>query len=135
MRDHVFELRPGQLTVLAEVGDPEVDISIRDVGGVPLQERLDESDDLGDRFGGTRFEIGSTEPEGVRILEEPCRRLFRQLSARDPLLAGLEVDLVVDVGDVVDQRHLVAGRTKPAPKPHSEDERSRVPHVDSLVHG
>ena len=73
------------------------------------------------------------EAEVVRVLEEPRCRLLRELAASDALLRRLGVDLVVDVGDVVHQRHLVARVTEPAPEPHAKYERPRVAHVNALV--
>ena len=43
------------------------------------------------------------------------------------------VDLVVDVGDVLGERHLVAAALEPALEPHRDHERARVADVDALV--
>ena len=135
LRDHLLELRAGQPPVVGEAGDAEVDVAVRRVGHVPLEQLLDELDDLRDRLGRARLEVGPPEAEVARVLEEPLRRPLGQLAARDSLLRGLGVDLVVDVGDVVDERHVVARLAQPVAEPHAEDERPRVADVDALVHG
>ena len=63
------------------------------------------------------------------------QRVARSASslARHALGAGGVVDLVVHVGDVLDELRLVALLAQPVPHPEENDVRSRVPDVDPLV--
>ena len=67
--------------------------------------------------------VGPAEAERVRVLEVPLRRARGELGAR---VRRRLVDLVVDVGDVVDERGVVAARAEPVPQPHADDVGPRV---------
>ena len=81
--------------------DAEVDVALDRVGEAALDELLDERDDLRDVLGHLRQVVGHPEPEVADVLEVPGGRALGELGAR--ARRGL-VDLVVDVGDVVDER-------------------------------
>ena len=122
----------GQPPVLREARDPEVDVALDRIREVERDELLDQRDDLGDRLGRLRFVVGPPEPEAVRVLEVPARRVLGELRARS---GRRFVDLVVDVGDVDDERRLVALVLEPALQPEREDgDREGVADVDALVH-
>ena len=80
--------------------------------------------------------VGSTSgrprPSSDGVLDVPPRRVGGQRRAGPRRRV---VDLVVDVRDVLDERHVVAPLAQPAPQPHRDDERPRVPDVDPLVDG
>ena len=135
LRDHVLEPRAGEPSVLREARDAEVHVAVRDIRFLSIDELLNEPQDLGDRLGRAGLDVGASKPEGIRVLEEPCRGALRQLPARNALLHGLGIHLVVDVRDVVYERDLVTPAKEPAPKPHPEHERPRVADVDPLVDG
>ena len=46
------------------------------------------ADDLGDRLGRARLEVGTPEAEIVRVLEEPRGRALGELAAPDPWRAA-----------------------------------------------
>ena len=75
---------------------------------------------------------GMPEAEIGRVLEVPLGRLRGELRA---LARRRVVDLVVDVRDVVDERHVVAAQLQPRAQPHPEHERPRVADVRPLVDG
>ena len=135
LRDHVLELGAGELPVLRVGRDAEVNVALRLVREPALDQLLDQLDDLVDRLAGERLVVGAAEPELVRVLEVPAGRRRGQLLTSDPLLHRSLVDLVVHVGDVLDERDLVALVLEPALQPDEDDVRPRVPHVDSLVNG
>ncbi len=53
--------------------------------------------------------VRSAQPEPIGVLDEPRGRPFGEIAARHLARGRLDVDLVVDVGDVVDERDVVAG--------------------------
>ena len=65
--------------------------------------------------------VGHLEPERRRVLEVPRGRLARPRGARP---GRSLVDLVVDVGDVVDVRDVVAALAQPVAQPGEDDERA-----------
>jgi hypothetical protein len=133
LRDHLVELRAGEPPVLREARHAEVDVAAGLVGVTTLDQLLDEGDDLRDRLARARLDIGTAEAEVVRVLEEPAGRALGYLAAADALGDRLLVDVVVDVGDVLDERHVVAARLEPALDPDGQHERPRVADVDALV--
>jgi hypothetical protein len=66
----------------------------------------DEGDDLRNGLGCLRQLVGKAEPEVADVLEIPLCGLSGELCAG--AVARRLVDLVVDVRDVVDERHVVA---------------------------
>ena len=85
---------------------------------------------------GERLVVGAPEPERVGVGAVALGHLARPAprSAR-PWARGGVVDLVVDVGDVHHQRHVVALVLEEALEQAEDDERPRVADVDAAVHG
>ena len=102
---------PGEAAVLRETRDPEVDVAGDLVGEATRDQVDDEVDDLVHRVGRPGEVIDRVEPETPRVLEVPLRRLGGTRGART---RGRRVDLVVHVGDVVNERHVVAALAQPA---------------------
>ena len=74
-------------------------------------------------------------PEEVRVLDVETGHLGRVLGRGDAELLGRVVDLVVHVGDVHDDRRLVAQVTKQPAEQHEDDVGPRVADVDPPVDG
>ncbi len=106
---HLVGVAVRELAVAVEAADPEVDVTPGLVGVPALDQRLDQRDDLGDRLGRQRLGVGAAEAERARCPRRR-RRSSRAASSAEaiPALARRGVDLVVDVGDVDDERRLVA---------------------------
>ena len=121
-----------QAPVVGIAVDAEIDVAAGFVGEAQFDELLDQGDDLRDRPGRERLVIRAAEAEQVGVLDVPARGVGGESRA---VAGGSRVDLVVDVGDVLHQRHVVAALLEPAAEPHGDDERPRVPHMDSLVDG
>ena len=119
-----------ETSVLGIRGDPEVDVALDRIRVTTADQRLDEADDLRNRLGRLRQIVGHAEPEVAGVLQVPLGRARRELRARPG--RGV-VDLVVDVGDVVHERRVVARRTQPRAKPHADHERPRVADVCARV--
>ena len=91
--------------VVGEARDPEVDVAAGRVGVPGIDQLLDEVHDLRDALGRLRQVVGHAEAEVARVLEVPLGRARGELGAR---ARRRVVDLVVDVGDVVHELHVVA---------------------------
>ena len=129
---HLVRPLARELTVGRRTRDPEVDVAFDGVREIAGDEGLDRVHDLRDSLGCKRLDIGSSQAEIARILDVPRSRVPCELGAA--ARRGI-VDLVVDVRDVLDERHVVSRQLEPAPQPHREHERARVADVDSLVDG
>ena len=128
----LVEPLPGEAAVLLEARDAEVDVALDLVGVAALDQLVDEANDLVHRLGHLGPVVDVVEPEAARVLEVPLGRLPGALGAR---ARRRLVDLVVHVGDVVDERHLVAALAQPALVPAAEHERPRVADVRAGVDG
>ena len=122
---------PREISVLREARHAVVDVPFDRVRVALRDQLLDERDDLGDRVRGKGHLVRHPEPEVARVLQVPGRRIARELRA--PPRCGV-VDLVVDVRDVVDERHRISELAQPARQPGEDDERSRITDVRALVH-
>ena len=136
-RLHVVEALPGQLAVRRPRAHVEVDVA-RAVGrgvGVPLLDQLlDQRDHLGHVPGRGRLVGGRQHVERGVGPVELARHVVGQVPPRAALLGRLGEDLVVDVGDVADERHLEALVDQP-PAQHVEvDRRAHVAHVRLRLH-
>ena len=107
-------------------GDPEVHVTVHLVCELALDELRDERFDLLDVLRRLRDVVGHAESEVARVLEVPRSRARREVGARTRRRV---VDLVVDVGDVVNESRVVAAETQPVAEPHPDDERARVADV------
>ena len=100
-----------------------------------LDEALDERDHLGDLLRGAGAYVGVHDPEAVHGVDERVGVERRDLGGRLALLAGALDDLVVDVGVVLDERHLVAAEGEVAAHDVEGEKRARVADVDVVVDG
>ena len=128
--DSAAVLRPG----------PHVEVDVaravgRRVGVARLDELLHQLDHLRHVAGRARL-VGRR-----RAAEHVVGRVQRPLVGvgqrppRDTGLLGLDQDLVVDVGEVGDDRHLVAGALHPAPQDVEDDLLADVPDVRRALDG
>src|SRR5262249_11704652 len=108
-----------QPPVVREAGDTEVDVAAGGICESALEEPLDEPDDSRAVGGRPRHLVRHAQPEIARVPEVPAGRLLGERGTR---ARRGSVDLVVDVRDVVDERHLIAALAQPAAQPHPEHE-------------
>ena len=136
-RLHVVEALPGQLAVRRPRAHVEVDVA-RPVGGgvgvALVHQLLDERDHLGHVGGRGRLVGGRQHVERAVGPVELARHLVGQVPPRPALLGRLGEDLVVDVGDVADERHLEALVGQPAAQHVEVDRRAHVAHVRLRLH-
>ena len=120
----------GQPPVLRIARDAEVDVAFDGVREALLEQLLDEAHDPRNVLRRPRQPVRHAEPEVARVLEVPLRRTRGELRARTRRSV---VDLVVDVGDVVDERRVIRAMPQPVAQPHAEYERPCVADVRPLV--
>src|SRR5439155_12533850 len=95
----------------------------------------DQGDDLGQRLGGTRLDVGPPQAQFVRVGDVGVGHLAGQVVGMDAPLPGRLVDLVVDVGDVLDQLHRLPAPLEVALHQLEDDVGPGVANVDAVVHG
>jgi hypothetical protein len=114
---HVLDLLVRQPAVLRPGAHVEVDVAGPVLGGVRValgDQRGDQLDHLGHVAGGGGLVGRRRDVEGgVRLVELAVHRVGEVVPGA-ALLGRLHEDLVVDVGDVADERDVVADRAQPA---------------------
>ena len=98
-----------------------------------LDKRLDHGDHGADLFGGAGTHIGIEHVGSAHDADELVRELRRDLGSRSALLVGALDDLVIDIGEVLGERDLVAARDEPATNHVKADERAGIADVDVVV--
>ena len=98
-----------------------------------LDKRLDHSDHGADLLGGAGAHIGIEHVGGTHDADELVGELRRDLGGRAALLVGAFDDLVIDIGEVLGERDLVAARDEPATNHVKADERAGIADVDVVV--
>ena len=132
---HVVDPVPGQRTVLGEAQHVEVHVPGTGVSVSGVDQTLDEFHDLGDVSGGARF-IGRWQyPQRVVGGRERPLVGGRPLPPRPARRGGLVQDLVVDVGDVADERDVVALGRQPAAQHIERDAAAHMADVGQTLHG
>src|SRR5215210_1849587 len=131
---HLFGALLTQLAVARVAFDVVVDVSVAgSVGVARLDQVLYQRDHAGYVLGGPRLHVRKADPEKLQALVEGVGVAAHYLLPRDAFFVGLVDDLVLDVRDVLDERHVVA----PAPEiPHDhvpEQRRAGVADVDVVV--
>ena len=129
---HVVDLLPGQLAVRRPGLHLEVDVTRAVLGGVRVaavdQER-DQLEHLRDVPGGRGLVGGRQHVQRVVGLVQLALHVVGEVVPGTTLLGGLDQDLVVDVGDVPDERDVVPGDQQPAPQHVEVHRRPHMAHV------
>jgi hypothetical protein len=110
----VVEVLVGELQISLVRADVEVDVAVGLVGVAALDEAPHHLDHLGDVTGGARLVRGREAAQGVVTGVERALVLVTDGPPGAALLGGLPDDLVVDVGDVPDERDVVPAVLEPA---------------------
>ena len=98
-----------------------------------LDKRLDHGDHGADLLGGAGAHIGIEHVGGAHDADELVGELRRDLGSCTTLLVGALDDLVIDIGEVLGERDLVAARDEPATNHVKADERAGIADVDVVV--
>ena len=99
-----------------------------------LYECLNDLDDLLYFVGSPGVDIRSFDTKSVSILKIFCNESFRQFRDSYSHLVCTSDHFVVYVGEILDKRHLVAGRLKISPKEVKENERPSVADVEKIIY-
>ena len=106
---HGVDRAVGELAVIGVAGDVEIDVAVGGVGTVLRDQPLDEGDDRADVLGRLRHLVDRRHAESSEVVEVVAGHLLGEFGHRRAAGSALDDDLVVDVGDVHDPRHLPAG--------------------------
>ena len=128
---HLVDVAVRELAVLRQRAHAEVDVALDRVRVPALDQVADQRDDLLDHQRRLRLVVGAAEPEPLRVGDVVRGHLRRELVRRPSGGPRRVVDLVVDVGDVGDERRLVALVREEAGQQAEDDERARVADVDA----
>ena len=131
---HAGEVLLGQLAVLGETTDPEIDGAFALVGPALVEQRLDQGDHLGDVGRRRAEDVGPADAQGVQVLQESGRVLLRVVLQRHAGLERVADGLVVDVGHVHDVGHFVPFPPQVAVEDVLEHERPEIADVGKIVH-
>ena len=132
---HVLQRAVGELAVLGEARHAEVHVPPCGVGVSAFDQGLDEVDDLADRLARPGLAVRAAQRESRRVLLVAARHLQCELLARLAGRARRVVDLVVHVGDVDHERHVVALVLEEALEQGEDDVGARIADVHRAVHG
>ena len=132
---HLVDVAARQRAVVGERAHAEVDVAAGRVGVPALDQRADQVEDRLDVLGRQRLVVGPAEPEPLGVGHVVGGHLAREVGRLAPRRARGVVDLVVDVGDVGDERHAVALVLEEALQLREDDERPRVADVHARVDG
>jgi hypothetical protein len=125
----------GERPVVGERPDAEPDRAVAGIGEAGLDEPVDQRDHLGNVTSGTGLDRGRQDAEGgVRFVEGPGLA-GRQLPHGGVVVRGIDDDLVVDVGDVLDEGHVVTRGREPASEYVQRDRSAEVADVGGGLHG
>ncbi len=132
-RAQVLDALLRERAVVRELGDGEVHVAR---GGVRQPARLEMADDLqhlGNVLGRARLDVRRLHVQRRQVLVHEPRVVLGHLRRRAPLeLAALD-DLVVDVGDVADERDRVARRAQVPGDDVERHHHARVADVTAVV--
>ena len=129
-RLHVVEPAVRQLPVCGEAPHAKIDAPAGDrVGEARADQPLDQRQHRGNVLGGARLVRRRQAAEPRDVLPEGADLALGELGCRDADLRRAPDDLVVDVGEVTDERDREATGTKVAAEDVGRDERTRVTDV------
>ena len=129
----ILQVLAGELAVAAKGLGVKVDAVAALIGQALVHQLLHQRDDLGDVLGGLGVDGGLAHAQRLDVLEVLGDKALAQLLDGGALLVGAVDHLVVDVGEVLHERHVVAAPLQ-VPAQHVEhDERTRVADVNVVV--
>ena len=124
-----------ELPVRGERADAEVHVPAGVVREPLVHESADEGDDFGDVLRRERVYIRLQDVELVGVAEIFLHVPLGDDAIVDPLLVRLGDDLVVDIGEILDVRHVVALEPEVPPYHVARDEGEHVPDMRPVLDG
>ena len=134
-RFHLVDVAARKLTVSGVRAHAEVHVALDLVGMPTVDELLHERDHVGYLTCGARAHIGVEHACRVHVVDERLGVFGGHLRRTSTLFTCAFDDLVVDIGDILHERHVEAAPDEVAADHVEADERARVANVDAVVHG
>ena len=100
-----------------------------------VDELLHERNHIGNLARGARTHVGVEHAGRMHVVDERLGVLGGHFSRASTLFTCSFDDLVVDVGDILHERHFEAAPDEVAADHVEADKRARVADVDAVVHG
>src|SRR5262249_460831 len=132
--EQLVEVLPGQTTVGRKSRDLEIDVTVDDVGDAGADELLDEPDHLADVVGRLRLDVAAQDADGIHVAVGLGDVAFRDVAGAHAFGVGALDDSVVDVGEVLDERHAIPLVGEVPANDVEDDGAPRVPDVAEVVH-
>ena len=135
---HVVDLVTGQPAVFGVAQHVEVDVAAAPytwVGAAHLDQPLDQLHHLRDVAGSPRFDRRREDAQRVVGGGERALEGRGPFPPRPVSRSGLVQDLVVDIGDVADERDVTAARRQPASQDVEGHPAAHVTDVGQTLHG
>ena len=130
----VVDVAARDLTIVGIAAHGKVHVAVIGCVSVALlDKRLDHGDHGADLLGGAGAHIGIEHVGGAHDADELVGELRRDLGGSAALLVAALDDLVIDIGEVLGERDLVAARDEPATNHVKADERAGIADVDVVV--
>jgi hypothetical protein len=105
---HLIQASFGKLAVVGKGIHGEIDVASRRIGMPRPDELLDQFDHLGDELGSPRFMGGPLHAKPIHVLVKGLDVTLGNCLGVGALFLGPLDDLVVHIGEVSDEHHLVA---------------------------
>ena len=131
---HLVHVAVGKLAVLIVGAHGEVHIALHGVRVATLDELFDQRDHLVDLLGGTRTHIRIHHAGGTHVVDERLGVFGGNLGGTAAFLVGLLDDLVVHIGDVLHECHLIPTPYEITADGIERDEGTGIADMDVVVH-
>ena len=132
-RFEVVDVLLGKLAVLGELAGAVIDITVHLVRVTLVDQILDELDDVRDRLGDFRMHGRRCDVERLRVLVVLLDIFLADFRRGHAFLSRLVDDLVVHVGEVLDEVDLLAAVLEVLAHRVEDDERARVADVEIVI--
>ena len=129
----VVDVAAGELAVGGQGAHFKVNVAAGLVGVAPVDDALDEGDDVGHMLRHLGMHVGADDVQGLGILEIGGDVFFGQGQGVDAFLIGAVDDLVVHVGEVLHVGHVPAPPQEVAAHGVEDHQRTGVAQVDVVV--
>ncbi len=124
----------GQLAVTLELAHRVIYVTINSVISQPVGLQLvDQGQHLGHELGGARLMIRTQHAQRIGVVMHEIDEALRQLLDGLAILVGAFDDLVVNVGDIPDIGHIVAGGLEPTVNHVENHHHARVAKVTVVI--
>ncbi len=125
---------PGELAVVLEFSRGKIHVSVDLVGVSLVDKGADEIYYLRNVLRYLRMNIGFFHVESRRVLEILGDVLLAYLRSRHALLSGLVYYLIIHIGEILDEFHLISSVFEILPESIEYHERSRVSDMEIVVY-